>query len=298
MLKKIMIFGGSGFVGGNLAHLAQQKGWQVCIADTRPGPQGEWRPVDITDAASVDAAIAAELPAVVVNLAAIADIDLAEREQELAYKVNVAGARHVAESCARRAIRYIFFSSDAVFDGEGSAYSESDAPAPVNFYGRTKLEAELAVRQAHPAAAIVRISLVLGYPLASGNSFYAALEGKLKEGKPVTAPTYEVRTPVDVFTLAGCVLELCDNDVSGPIHLGATDSISRFDLSQKLARIMGFDQNLILPQSQPETKPGRAPRHRNGVIRVDLAQRTLKTRLLSSEEGILCAFRERIEINS
>jgi dTDP-4-dehydrorhamnose reductase len=293
MKKKLMIFGGSGFVGGNMTHIALKNGWQVVIADTRPGLQAEWVQVDITDQKSVDAAINKMQPSAVVNVAAIADIDMAEREQELAHKVNVDGARFVAESCAKRRIRSIYFSSDAVFDGEGSAYAENDIPRPVNYYGRTKLEAEQAVLKADLGAVVIRISLVLGFPLVSGNSFLAALEGKLKEGNEITAPTYEVRTPVDVLTLSECVLELCENDFSGVMHIGGTGSISRYELTKKLASRMGYAEALIKPQTMPDNKPGRAPRHKNGIILVDLAQMILKTRLLSTDEGILRAFNER-----
>jgi dTDP-4-dehydrorhamnose reductase len=234
-------------------------------------------------------------PDAVVNVAAIADIDLAEQKKELAYKVNVDGARFVAQCCAARKAPYVFFSSDAVFDGERDGYGEEDVPRPVNYYGRTKLEAEQAVLGVYPSAAVIRISLVLGFPLASGNSFLAALYAKLKEGKTISAPTFEVRTPVDVSTLSECVLELCANGFAGIMHIGATDSISRYDLTRILARRMGCDEQRISPQNQPEVNPARAPRHKNGIIRIDKARRILKTRLLSTEAGIERAFQEKPE---
>jgi len=299
MSKKLMIFGGSGFVGGNMARIAQQNGWEVYIADNRPDPnlQAEWWLVNITDQNSVEKAIEAVSPTAVVNVAAIADIDRAEKEKELAHKINVDGARYVAESCAKKGIRYVFFSSDAVFDGASGSYSEDDQPAPVNYYGHTKLEAEQAVFVAHPAAVVIRISLVIGFPVSGGNSFFAILESKLKEGKEVVAPTYEIRTPVDVFTLAECVLELCENGFSGVIHIGATDSISRYDLTRSVARRMGYDEQLIKPQTMPEAIPGRAPRHKNGIINVARAQHILKTRLLSTAESIQRAFDERLSVD-
>lgn len=293
MAKKIIIFGGSGFVGGNLTDVARRQNWEVFIADSRPGVHAEWLPVDITDPQSVKSVFAAVSPDAVVNVAAIADVDLAEQKKDLAYQVNVAGARSVAENCAERGIPYVYFSSDAVFDGEKRRYTEEDEVGPTNYYGLTKMEAEKAVLQAHPAAAVIRLSLVLGYPVVSGNSFFANLESKLKEGKELLTPTYEIRTPVDVVTLSECVLELCQNGFSGLLHIGSTNSISRYDLSRKLARRMGFDEELIKPQTQPEYKPGRAPRHKNGIISVAKAQRILKTRLLSVDETIQRAFDEK-----
>ena len=290
MSKKLVIFGGSGFVGGNMSKIAQEKGWQVIIADNRPVFGAEYHLVDITDKDSVEKVIDEINPTAAVNVAAIADIDLAEREKDLAFKVNVTGAKNVAESCARRGIRYVFFSSDAVFDGEGSSYHEDDPLGPVNYYGKTKLEAEKAVIQALPNAAVIRISLVLGYPIQSGNSFFANLQSKLKEGKDIPAPIYEIRTPVDVYTLSECVLELCENDFAGVLHIGATNSISRYDLTRKLARQMGYDEKVITPEMVPEIKAGRAPRHKNGIINVSKAQGLLKTKLLSTSESIQRAF--------
>jgi len=298
MSKKLMIFGGSGFVGGVITRIAQNNGWEVYIADNRPHPSlhAEYWMVNITDKNSVEKAIEAVGPTAVVNVAAIADIDQAEKEKELAYKINVDGARFVAEICARKGIRYIFFSSDAVFDGESSGYSEDDQPSPVNYYGRTKLEAERAVFRVYPAAVVVRISLVVGFPVTGGNSFFANLENKLKQGNEVLAPTYEVRTPVDVITLVECVLELCENGFSGVIHIGATDSISRYDLTRSVTRRMGYDERLIQSQSVSEAIPGRAPRHKNGIISVTRAQRILKTRMLTTQESIQRAFDDRLSV--
>jgi len=293
MTGKLMIFGGSGFVGGNLARIAAQKGWAVCIADNRPLLHAEWWSVNVTDKDMVEKAIEAVRPTAVVNVAAVADIDLAERERDLARRVNVEGARTLAESCARWGIRYVFFSSDAVFDGNGRQYTEADRPNPVNHYGYTKWQAEQAVLQACPQAAIVRLSLVLGFPVSGGNSFLASLESKLEQGRAVVAPVDEVRTPVDVITLCECVLELCESTFTGVMHIGATDSISRYDLSRKLARRMGYSEKLVEPQTSAGGLPGRAPRHKNGIISVALAQRLLATRLLSTDDGIKRAFSER-----
>ena len=293
MSKKLLIFGGSGFIGGNLVMTACKRHWDVCIADNRPIPEAEWWLVNITDKVMVDKVIEDVKPTAVVNLAAVADIDLAEREQELANKINVEGARSIAESCARRAIRHILFSSDAVFDGQARLYHEEDSPNPINYYGRTKAEAEKAVLRAYPSTVIIRISLVLGFPVTAGNSFFANLESKLREGNEIYCPIDEIRTPVDVITLSECVLELCENDFSGVIHIGAIDSISRYDLTRKLTRRMGFDEQLVKPQTSTEVTPDRAPRHKNGIISVAKAERILRTKLLSTDDGIKRAFSER-----
>jgi dTDP-4-dehydrorhamnose reductase len=290
---KLLIFGGSGFVGGNLASIAIKEGWEVMVADTRPGPLGEWRAVDITSGASVSAVFTDVQPDAVVNVAAIADIDLVEQKKELAFQVNVEGARFVAQNSALRHIPYVFFSSDAVFDGQRNLYREEDATNPVNTYGHTKMQAEQAVMRACPAAAIIRISLVLGFPLGTGNSFFANLHAKLKEGQTVFAPTYEIRTPVDVITLSECVLELCTNRLAGLIHIGATDSISRYDLTRLIALRLGVAGDRVQPQTAPDANPARALRHKNGILSVAKAQSILKTPLPDTAASLERAFREK-----
>ncbi len=191
MMKKILIFGGGGFVGGNLATIASQQGWHVFVANRtiKPGLEfATWKSVDITDAAAVKEAIRQIRPDVVVNLAAMAAIDKAEQERELAWTINVDGAKHMAEACAEGSIRQIYFSSDAVFDGEADSYAEDAPPAPVNFYGQTKAEAEKAVLAADPNAVVIRISLVLGFPVTGGNSFFAGLASQTQSRAENSCP--------------------------------------------------------------------------------------------------------------
>jgi len=301
----LALFGGGGFVGGNLALATLRQGWTVHIVDSLelPGvPGARWHRADITEAAAVGALLDQLRPDAVVDLAAVADIDRAERERDLAWAVNVEAARVIASASAALGSAFLYFSSDAVFAGTAARYTEEDPPSPVNYYGRTKAEGERAVLAAYPGAGIVRISLALGFPVTGGNSFFAALEAGLRAGKEITAPSDEVRTPVDVSTLSACVLELLGMRHAGVIHIGSTDSIDRATLTRKAAALMGFPDARIIAQpaaAQPiavqlaESKPGRAPRHKNGIISVAKAQRLLRTPLLTAEQSIRRAIVER-----
>ena len=297
MVSSMLIFGGGGFVGGNLATIANQKGWDVTVADRtiKPGLDfAKWTTVDITSLQAVQETIDRVNPDVVINLAAMADIDKAERERPQTWKINVDGARNVAERCEAANIRHIYFSSGAVFDGEQDRYTEESLPAPLNFYGQTKAEAEKAVLAVHPKSVIVRISLVLGFPVTGGNSFFAGLAAKLNTGEQIPVPEDEIRTPVDVITLSECVLELAANDYAGILHIGGTDSIDRYSLSRKIAHKMGYDQDMVVPLDKRMIDPKRAARHKNGVLEVAKAQELLTVKLLSVNEGVLRAFNDRI----
>lgn len=288
-MKTIVLFGGGGFVGGNIANIALRRGWKVVVADSsfRPGlGEIEWRSVDIADKKEVHGLLAAVQADAVVNVAAIADIDRAERERELAWEVNVEGAKNIAEACASLGAKYIFFSSDAVFDGLRSAYTEEDGPSPLNYYGLTKAEAEKAVLAADPRAVVLRISLVLGFPVTGGNSFCAGMAAKLSSGAELPCPVDEIRTPIDVLTLSESVLELAENGFVGLVHLGSTESISRYELTRRLAALLGYDERLVIERVPGRDEASRAKRHKNGIISVDKARRVLKTPMPGMDETI------------
>ena len=297
MRGRLLIFGGGGFIGGNLAEVALGRGWQVHIAGTtvrQAIPEATWHTVNVTQPTAVRALVGQVRPVAAVYLAAVADIDRAEKEQELAWAVNVEGARTAASACAELGAACLYMSSDAVFAGTAEVYGEEDPPAPVNFYGRTKAEGEKAVRAAHPRASVVRISLALGFPVTSGNSFLAALEAKLRQEREIVCPADELRTPIDVLTLSSCLLELAEKDFAGVVHLGSTDSIDRLSLTRRAADLLGYPQARITAQPAGPDPSGRAPRHKRGVISVARARSLLSTTLLTAERSIRRAIEERL----
>lgn len=291
---RIVLFGGGGFVGGNLAVVAARQGWEVHVADTNPAslPQATWHELSATDETRVRGLLEGLRPAAVVDLAAIADIDLAERERDLARAVNVEAARVVARASREVGAWCLYFSSDAVFDGSRVPYAEDDPTRPLSYYGRTKVEGELAVREADPTAAVIRVSLALGFPVTRGNSFLATLAARLERGEEIRSPRDEVRTPVDVLTLSECVLELATMRYAGVLHVGSTDSMDRETITHLAARLLGYAARI---NGEPAAQtPGRAPRHKNGIMDVTRARRLLTTPLLDSERTVRRAVMERL----
>jgi dTDP-4-dehydrorhamnose reductase len=117
--------------------------------------------LDLADEKSVAAAIARERPDIVVNAAAYTAVDRAETEPAIAHAVNALGAEHVAAACAANAIPIIHISTDYVFDGtKDGPYVEDDPTAPINVYGRTKLEGEQRVAEACERHLILRTAWV------------------------------------------------------------------------------------------------------------------------------------------
>src|SRR3954470_688494 len=215
-MSTIFVTGLAGYLGAEVAGAARAAGWRVGgTVHQRPGPPQAHR-VDVRDRGAVAAAIAAEAPDVVVHTAY-------RRDDE---SVTVHGARIVAEAAAHAGARLIHLSSDLVFGGDlQRPYTEEDAPDPKLDYGRWKARAEGLVREAHPAALLVRTSLIYGERSSSDHERLAleAADG----AQDLTFFTDELRNPVEVGDLAKAIVELAAKDVSGPLHVAGPDAVDR-----------------------------------------------------------------------
>jgi len=287
-MKKALIIGGNGFVGGHMVMQAKSLGYLPAVVGTGDAAAiagVEYYQSDIGNYEDIARVVEAFRPDLCINTAAMADIDRAEQDKPLAERINVLGAANGARAAAAAGAKYCWLSSDAVYDGLSSGYAEDSPLAPVNYYGRTKMLGEEAVLAANPDALIPRLSLVLGFPLSKGNPFLTGLHARLSAGQAVTGFTYQKRTPVDVLTLCEAVFELAELDWHGIIHIGATSSIDRYELARKLAIAMGYNPSLVLPLDTEDNV--HTPRHVNGTLSVDLALRTLKhTKLCTVDETV------------
>lgn len=275
-MKRLLIVGANGFLGG----------WLLRARDPRFETIGVSRPdCEITSRESVCSAFESVRPEVVILCAAIADIDRCEREPELARRVNIDGTRNVAQECAQTGTRLLFTSSGAVFDGTADSYYESDAPTPISVYGRTKAEAELTIRDVLPSAAIARLSLVLGSSTnQETNSLLDKLRASFAKGTPVFAPAEEYRNAIDAGTLTQWLLDLAASDAaSGIFHLGASDAVSRYEITCQLAEAMGYSPSLVLPSAQ---SPDRAPRGRRQMLVPGQIQQYSRVAIPPSRETI------------
>lgn len=152
---RVLVFGGAGQVGFDLARARWPTGFAV-----RPLGHNE---ADITDAEAVAAALRAEEPGLVINLAAYTAVDRAESEPERAWAANCAGAGNVARACAKRGVPLVQLSTDYVFDGTKSEpYREDDPLNPLGVYGASKAAGERAVREALSRHVILRTQWVYG----------------------------------------------------------------------------------------------------------------------------------------
>jgi dTDP-4-dehydrorhamnose reductase len=254
---KLLVIGATGFLGGCLIRSHDTRFERFALDRIA---------CDVTDPRSVHSAFEKARPEVVALTAALADIDRCEREPDLARAINVNGAENIARECARTGARLLFTSSAAVFDGDADEYLETASPNPLSVYGKTKAEAEHVIRKLVPDAAIVRLSLALGFsPHGGTNALLDKLKSAFRRGNPIYAPADESRNAIDASSLTQWILDLAHApEAKGIFHLGASDAMSRYEITRRLADAMGFPQNLVV--AQEGLALGRAPRGRRHLL--------------------------------
>lgn len=289
-LKRLLVTGGSGLIGGSVCALAASD-WRVTgtFHANKPSLAGvDWRQLDITDASSVGALVRGVKPEVIIHTAAVADIDVCERDPHVAWRTNVEGTRNLVAAAEKLSARLVHLSTSTVFDGERGNYRESDPTRPINVYARTKIASE-AEALSGERNAVVRTTLVLGFPWTAGRSFLADAVAKLKSGMVLALPKNEIRNPIDTWTLASCLLELASSHHSGIFHIAGLESLSRFEMGLKVAERAGADRSLVVPLEK--LPPGRAPRPLDASLNTEKARSMLKTTLPNCAEAIERAFR-------
>ena len=287
--KKLLVTGCGGFVGSAVAHEARA-GWE-CHALTR-GPallhrDGlVWHTLDILSEPDLERVFAEVSPDAVIHAAARADIDLCEADKDAAYEINVGVTRRLTQLCSARNARMVYVSTDTVFDGTKGNYGESDPPGPVNWYAETKAAAEWVVAGLERDWAVVRTSLVLGLPLlGTAKSTISRALSVLQSGLEFSVSDREIRSPIDVVTLARALLEIAGSGFSGYLHLAGNDVVNRFDMTRRVAAKFGLPADLIVPRASIEVSGG-APRPLDVSLCNAKARSMLDTPMLGLEAGL------------
>jgi dTDP-4-dehydrorhamnose reductase len=250
-MAQVLVTGGSGFLGGYVARELRAQGHEVFATfgeheDRVPQDAGV-TPVamDLGDEASRQAAFQRAWPEAVIHTAALSELKPCEADPERATKLNVVASAHFARMAAALGSRFVFFSTDQVFDGGKSVYAETDAPNPIHAYGRTKAEAEREVRRALPAATVMRVCLVYGPSSSGDRSASEKIVNELRANRRPRLFRDEIRTPVHASDVArAAVAALSERDL--PIlHCGGIAALSRFEFGVRVARAFGYDESLL-----------------------------------------------------
>lgn len=260
---EILITGANGQLGTELRHLLDERQITYLAAGSKE--------LDITDSNAVDKYFAENRPKVVYHCAAYTAVDAAEEEpgKSLDQKVNVDGTVNVAKAAESVGATLVYISTDYVFDGtKTDMYSVTDTPNPMNEYGRTKYEGELAVQRIMSKFYIIRTSWVFG---KYGKNFVYTMLNLAQTHDHLTVVSDQIGRPTWTRTLAEFMLHVVDNHADyGIYHLSNEDSCSWYEFASEILKDTKVDISPVTSEEYPQ----KAYRPRHSIMDVSKAKAT------------------------
>ena len=267
---KILVTGANGLLGQTIIRLLLEKQYEVIATgkgedrvDANSSPGYIYKDIDITDGPAVERLIMEHRPSIIVHAAAMTQVDQCELNKQDCYNINVTATRFIIDAAKAVNARLIFVSTDFIFDGNNGPYNENDEPAPVNYYGSTKLVAEKAVMESGLDYAIARTILVYGSVPATGRTnIVGFVRQNLEANKPIKMVTDQVRTPTFVDDLAKGIILIIEKNGKGIYHLSGEQEMTPYDIAVETAKYFGLNEALISKAStddikQPAVRPAK-----------------------------------------
>lgn len=264
---KVFVTGVNGQLGYDVMHELQKRGHVALGSDLAEecAEFSAYRSLNITDEAAVNAVLSSEKPDAVIHCAAWTAVDLAEENEDKVRKVNVTGTANLANACKSIGAKMLYISTDYVFDGQGTTPWQPDCKdyAPLNVYGRSKLDGELAVANAIENYFIVRIAWVFG---KNGNNFVKTMLRVGQKNDTVRVVCDQIGTPTYTYDLARLLVDMVETEKYGYYH--ATNEggyISWYDFTREIYRLAGY-QTEVIPVTSAEYGVSKAKRPFNSRL--------------------------------
>lgn len=249
---KVLVTGVKGQLGFDVVNELEKRGHVAVGTDVHN--------MDITDKAQVESVIKEANPDAVIHCAAYTAVDLAEDNIDLCRRINADGTRNIAEVCKELDIKMIYISTDYVFDGEGTHFWQpDDARNPLNVYGQTKYEGELAVETILEKYYIVRIAWVFG---VNGKNFIKTMLNLGKTRDHLTVVNDQIGSPTYTYDLAKLLVDMVETDKYGRYHATNEGLCSWYDFACEIFKQAGYNHVTVSPVSASEY-PAKAKRPSN-----------------------------------
>ena len=249
-MTRLLITGASGLLGINLA-LETMREHEVIGIDRGKLKFAPFQVLnaDFLQVNEINSMLDSTNPDWLINCAALANLEDCERHSDQAKILNTDFPAELANACAKRSIKFIHLSTDAVFDGtKEGAYTEDDEPNPQGVYSHTKLDGERAVQAANPDAIIARVNF-FGWSLSGRRSLGEFFVKNLSEGKNVNGFTDVIFCPMWVNHLSQTLIPMLEKDLHGLYHVVGAEAMSKYQFGMEVARKFGLRASLIEPQS-------------------------------------------------
>jgi dTDP-4-dehydrorhamnose reductase len=260
---KVLVTGAGGMLGREAVRQLHERGHDVVACDRRA--------LDITDAAQASAVCAAARPEAVLHCAAFTNVDAAEADRKQAFRVNFEGTSNVARAACEAGARFMYVSTDYVFDGESPEPYRPDATTnPPGVYGRTKLEGERAALLAEDTL-IARTSWVYG---KGGSNFPSRLLELARAGARIRAIVDQRSVPTWVHDTADVMIRLLEQRApAGIYHTSSSGNASWYEFAREAVVLAGLDVQVEAVTVSELGLP--APRPRYSVLDVSGTERVV-----------------------
>jgi dTDP-4-dehydrorhamnose reductase len=249
-----LITGASGLIGWNLLRAASQAGQAVGTYNIKARNLGEDLVIrmNLEDPQAIGKVFSQYKPRIIIHCSAICALGHCEKAPERAFSVNVEGTQNLITAAEEIGARFVFLSTDLVFDGKNPPYPEESKPSPLSIYGRTKALAEERVLNAKLESLIARVAITFG-PSVQGNKGPSDwILSRLAKDQPVTLYKDEFRNPLSSTTLVPLLLKLAQSSLTGVIHVAGSERVSRYELGCRLLETLNMPSLLLTPGSRLE----------------------------------------------
>ena len=233
-MQRIAVLGGRGMLGTDLISACRQSGFDAYVFDLPD--------FDITNYTQLGEVV--NDSNVIVNCAAYTNVEKAESEKDLAYKINAEAVGRLGESAKVSGANVIHISTDFVFDGtKEGAYVETDMPNPINAYGRSKLAGEQLLTESGCECCIIRVQWTYG---RGGKNFVTKLVEAARAGRQLKVVSDQVGSPTATVEAASAICQLLKREVlpAGIFHYAASGFVSRYDMACFIFDKLGLDVDL------------------------------------------------------
>ncbi|HEX9190531.1 MAG TPA: dTDP-4-dehydrorhamnose reductase [Candidatus Deferrimicrobiaceae bacterium] len=247
--ERVLITGGRGLLGREIAEAFHDR-FELRVTDREE--------CDVTNLPDCRREIGAFHPQVAIHCAAYTAVDRAEAEPEQAYAVNAAGTGNMARACRERGILLVTFGTDYVFDGASSRpYREEDPVRPLSVYGKSKLAAEEALRDAGTEHLLVRTQWLYG---AAGRNFVLTILEKARRGETLRVASDQTGSPTYARDLAEAVRKLLDAGARGTFHFSNEGETTWYGFAGYVLERSGLSEAPLLPAASRDLPyPARRP---------------------------------------
>ncbi|MBE0643023.1 MAG: SDR family oxidoreductase [Bacteroidetes bacterium] len=257
---RVMITGAHGLLGQKLSLVfGRETSHELLLTDLAArtffiNKRFDYQQLDITQLSDVKSLVGSYRPDVIINTAALTNVDACEEDKLAAWRLNVDGVKNLIIPARRiDGCRIVQLSTDYVFNGRSGPYDETARPNPVSYYGKSKLAAENAMLDSPVNGIVARTQVLYGAGYEVRQNFVSWVLAQLEKAVPFRVVDDQKGNPTLADDLAFGILKLIERGAEGIFHVSGPESIDRFSFARKIAEIFGFDPELISPTSSAET---------------------------------------------